>query len=114
FFGVEEVAPCYDAYAYLYVSKESGSNPSNHYVRLDPSSDFDLRIFRRTERVLDPPIKDAFEQTVMDMQAIIQEARDPNAREPIAEAFGDMYFWVSEQIRDWFLETQPINHWPTE
>ena len=24
------------------------------------------------------------------------------------------YFWVSEQLRDWFLETNPNKHWPSE
>jgi len=113
FFGAEEVPPFFDGYAYLYVSKESG-NAKNHYVLLEKNGPVSLRVFRRTERVLDPPIKEAFDPAVEHMQALLQNARDPNAQESIAEASSDMYFWVSEQLRDWFLEVSPNKHWPTE
>lgn len=112
FYGTEEVPPFFAGYAYLYVSNDKANN-QNHYLHLEKDGALQLRIFRRTERVLDPPIKEAFSNTVGEMQELMRNARDPNAQEPIAEASGDMYFWVSEQLRDWFLELSPNKHWPS-
>jgi hypothetical protein len=113
FFGYEERPVLFDAYAYLYVSRDSAKK-NEHLIRLAKDGGVDLRIFRRCERVLDSPVKEAFDEVITDMQMLMQRARDPHAQEPIAEASGDMYHWVSEQLRDWFLEDRPNKHWPTE
>jgi hypothetical protein len=47
------------------------------------------------------------------MQGILRKARNPNASELIAEATPNMYFWVSEQLRDWFAEPAANKRWPT-
>jgi hypothetical protein len=113
FYGVEEVPPFKEAYAYFYLNKDVkvGTEPAR--VPLDESSGVQLRIFRSCERELDPPIVSQHDQTVTTMQELLRRARDPNSNELIAEATPDMYFWVSEQLRDWFLEPKVDTRWPS-
>lgn len=111
-YGVEEVPPFKDAYVYFHLSSNGeGKEPTR--VLLGEENGIQLRIFRSCERDLDPPITSAHDDTISDMQGLLRRARDPNATELIAEATHDMYFWVSEQLRDWFVEPAVNKSWPT-
>lgn len=113
FFGVEEIDPFFSGYAYMYVSRENDSK-QKQYVHLEKDGEVELRIFHRTERVLDTPVGEDNDEPIDHMQMIMKEARDPNAIDNIAEPSSDMYSWVSEQIRDWFIEVNPDKHWPSD
>jgi len=112
FFGVEEVTPFFNAYAYMYALRETGTE-QNHYVKIDHNGPIKLRIYRRCERTLDSPVSEPYDEASEQMQMLLSQARDPNAVEPMAESSPDMYHWVSEQIRDWFLELSPSKEWPS-
>jgi len=113
FFGVEEVPPFNAAYVYHYLDRSRPVNGEPTRITLDEESGIQLRIFRSCERELEPPIKSQHDETVVAMQKLLRDARDPNSNELIAEATADMYFWVSEQLRDWFLEPRADTQWPT-
>lgn len=112
FYGVEEIPPFFDGYAYIYVSQDK-EGKHRHNIELTKGGEIELRVFRRCERFLEPPVSDSTSPVVDDMQQTMKDVRSPDAQEPIAEASGDMYHWVSEQLRDWFLEPVPNKHWPT-
>ena len=114
FFGVEEVPPFTDAYVYFYLNKANLVNGEPTRVPVDHTTGIELRIFRSCERELDPPIESQHDETIATMQAMLRKARDPNSTELIAEATPDMYFWVSEQLREWFLEPKADPRWPTQ
>lgn len=113
FFGVEEVPPFTDAYVYFYLDRSNVVNGEPNRVPIDQSTGIQLRIFRECERLLEPPISSQHDETISVMQGLLKKARDPNSSELIAEATPDMYFWVSEQLRDWFVEPRADPRWPT-
>jgi len=113
FFGVEEVPPFSEAYVYSYLNRAQVMNGEPMRVPINGESGLQLRIFRSCERELDPPITSQSDGNIVGMQSILRRARDPNSSELIAEATPDMYHWVSEQLRDWFLEPKADARWPT-
>jgi len=112
-FGVEEVPMFGEAYAYTYLDRANPINGEPQRVPLDQQSGVQLRIFRACEAKLDPPITVDHDEKISIMKDILRKARNPNATEPIPEPAGDMYVWVSEQLREWFLEPQANLRWPT-
>jgi hypothetical protein len=112
-YGVEEVPAFKDAYAYFYLNKQEMVNGEPRRVPIDESTGLQIRVFRSCDKDLDPPITSEEDETIQNMQGILRRARNPNANELIAEATPNMYFWVSEQIRDWLREPQANHHWPT-
>lgn len=113
FYAIEEVPPFTEAYTYFYLNKAQLIDGRPARVPIGNDSGIQLRIFRRCERDLDPPIESPLDESVSTMRDILRKARNPNATELIAEATPDMYHWVSEQLREWFLETKVDKHWPT-
>lgn len=108
FFGVEEVPPFWEGYEYYYVHGQTQTP-----IHIEKDGGLELRCWRRTSRELSPPIPSADSDVIPRMKELLSSRRNPNALEPIPEASEGMYFWVSEQIRDWFLETRPNKQVPT-
>jgi hypothetical protein len=112
-FGVEEIEPFTDGYVYIGNDKSNPVGGQPGKVLLDEANGIKLRIFGRCDRSLDPAISSANDETIASMKALLRRARNPNANEAIPESASDMYFWVSEQVRDWLIEPTADRHWPT-
>ena len=97
FYGVEEIPPFWDGYAYIYVDPKT-----NTPVHITREASISLRIFRACERAVDAPISSAYDELADEMQGLVNEARNPRAAEPVPEPPGDMYYWVANQLRTWF------------
>lgn len=121
FFGVQEVEPFYSACIYQWV------DPRQEELHTLKPPEFDqdgrmkpgfvkLQIFRQWERVVHPACpgettrgKDTpFDQ----MTKLLEQYRDPLARDP-GEWKEKVFNWVSEKIRNWFLEPSADDRWPT-
>ena len=107
-FGVQEVEAFTEGYVYFGNDKQAGAK-----VVIGPESGLKLKIFQRCDRSLEPAIPSPTDEVLTDMRALLTRARDPNAYEQIPMPAGDMFHWVSEQIRDWLIETKVDRHWPT-
>lgn len=108
FFGVEEVNPFWDGYAYIYIDPST-----QRRIQITENCGIELRIFDRRERVLSPPITSERDALIEDMQQRVRSLRDPNAGRDCPEPQPGMYHWVSEQLRDWFVEPTPNKNWPS-
>jgi len=113
FFGIEEVTPFHEGYAYTYLNPDAIVNGEPSRVPLDRDGGFRLRIFRSCENTLTPPIPVEHSPVIREMCSLLRDVRNPNAKEMLSESSPDMYHWVSERIRDWFLEPHANPHWPT-
>lgn len=122
-FGVEEVDPFREGYSYFWVDPRS----QNPFV-LDPpvykpdpynpqkpklAAGVELRIFRQWEKVLEPPCTPDNRRPVDNMRALLGQHRNPYAGGEPALPDDQVFFWVGEKLRDWFLEAQPDRDWPT-
>lgn len=97
FYGVEEVPPFWDGYAYIYIDPKTRTP-----IHINRDGGIELRIFRSCERYLESPISSEYDSVIKDMQEIVNNARNPRAQEPTPEPPGDMYRWVAEKVRAWF------------
>jgi len=125
-YGVQEVAPFSDAYAYYWVNAQSGKtvevmSPNTHPVygedrytgRKTLVSNIEMRIFREWERCLDPACSAVNTRPVEQMKALLSKMRCPHINDEVPFPADDVWYWVSEAIRDWFLESKPNKEWPT-
>lgn len=122
FFGVEEIEPFTEGYAYFWNNPET-----NDLVPIEPIYQGDrlveglsLRIFREWERYKAPPASadntDMQRQTgpMYEMQKTLEQFRNPYAGQPMQWAEDPaFFFWTSEIIRNWMNEMRPNKDWPT-
>lgn len=118
FFGVQEVPPFFEGYSYYWAARSKDA-PSADPVEITPlredGTGTELRIFRQWERVTDFPLsieysrreKSPFEQ----MFEVFESHRDPRSSEP-GKHQEEVVAWVSEWIRNWFLEPHAEDSWP--
>jgi hypothetical protein len=113
FFGIEEIEP-HPGYIYYYQPKAD----QPQYFELSERTGMRLRIFQRCERNMEPPIPNANSPVIAQMKSLLEKARAPEPYVPKEEPFKHgatgMYYWVSGQIRNWFLEPTPNRDWPTK
>jgi hypothetical protein len=122
-YGVEEVVPFYEGYAYFWVDPKTGTPAllSRPVYQQDPNNPtkkrlvdgVELRIFREWERNLDPPCSAQIRGPLEDMKKLMTKYRSPYASREPSIPDDKVFFWVSEILRDWFLESQPNRDWPT-
>jgi hypothetical protein len=108
FFGVQEIAPFFEGYAYFWVDPSSpNADP--------PQLTGNLRIFRQWERCVEPPCPGVGSQRdgkpFDQMVKLLESYRSPYASEP-GEHMEEVFSWVSLRIRDWFLEPRAEDRWP--
>lgn len=127
FFGVEEVKPFYEGYAYFWVDPEAREPKLKEGSLLVPPtykedaitgrkdlvSGVELRIFRQWEKNLEPPCSMSNQEPIEEMKKLIQRYRAPYAKRDLAMPKNELFMWVSEILRDWFMEQQPSKDWPT-
>lgn len=125
-YGVEERAPFSAGYAYFWVDGRPGGTGKADMIkepvyRPDPHNParqvlvdgVELRIFREWERDLAPPCSVENQQPLEEMKKLLLQYRNPYAAREIAFPDSKVFFWVSEVLRDWFLEAAPNRDWPT-
>jgi hypothetical protein len=125
-YGTQEVEPFADAYAYYWIDKRSGAavellTPNtkpiyevNRYTKQrELVRNIELRIFREWERCLEPACSAANPQPVEQMKKLFNRFRSPYANQDAPLPDDGVWHWVSEVLRDWFLEPKPNKEWPT-
>lgn len=125
-YGVQEISPFSEAYAYYWIDKRSGKavellTPNTKPVyeadrytgRKRLVRNIELRIFREWERCLDPPCSETNPEPVEQMKKMLARFRCPYANQEAPLPDNGVWFWVSEVLRDWFLEPKPNKDWPT-
>lgn len=122
-FGVDEIEPFREGYHYFWVDPRTQNpfgldKPTYRADAYNPSRQIlatgvELRIFREWERNLDPPCSADNRRPVEEMKKLLSMYRNPYAEEPIALPDDQVFFWISERLRDWFVEPQPSRDWPT-
>ena len=121
-FGVEEVPPFYEGYAYFWMDQKTGGSallPKPTYdagrnpTRRKVVDGVELRIFREWEKNYDPPCSQTNRGPVEEMKTLMNSYRNPYMRQDTAYPSDDLFFYVSEILRDWFLENKPDRNWPT-
>lgn len=122
-YGFEEVQPFHEGYAYFLIDKNTGtpSHLAAPTYQQDPHrpskrklvDGVEIRIFRTWERNLDPPCAVTNKAPLDEMKKLLTRVRSPYARDEIAFPEDQVFFWVSEILRDWFLEASPDKDWPT-
>jgi hypothetical protein len=109
FFGIQEVDPFFDGFVYFWKRR-----PEDDPYQLTSGN---LRIWRQWERVVEPacpgdrhdnPKKQPFDQ----MKRLLTHRRSPYARTEPPEHMEEVFNWVSDFIRRWFLESQVDESWP--
>jgi hypothetical protein len=122
FYGVQEVDPFREAYAYFWADQNTGStvlleppvyNTHERTLRSKLVDGVELRIFRDWEKVLDPPCSATNRAPIEEMRKLLNQHRNPYATTEAYYPSEELFFWVSEVLRDWFLETAPNRDWPT-
>lgn len=107
--GVEEVFPFFRGYKYFVANQDSGQ-----FVRIDENGPLELRIFRSCDQDVKPPISSNYDPNIDEMVKILHKVRSPRARTQMPLPGHDMFFWVSEHIRDWLAMRSPNKHWPRD
>lgn len=116
FFGVEEIEPFREGYAYFWNNPHTGDQiPIEPVYRDNKLVDgLDLRIFREWERCLDPPCSASNPSPMKEMQAALEQFRNPWATDPLQWSEDpSFFFWTSEIIRNWMNEMRADKDWPT-
>lgn len=127
FFGLREEKPFYEGYAYFWVDPQArepalreGSllvppvyTEDPHTGRKQLVSGVELRIFREWEKVLEPPCSVSNQTPADEMKRLVERCRMPFAKRELAMPKNELFFWVSEILRDWFMEAHPNKDWPT-
>lgn len=123
FFGAEEVNPFYEGYAYFWIDPKTQTPallkpPTYRPHPQAPSRQVivdgvELRIVREWERKLDPPCSATSRVALDEMKKLLQKYRSPFATRELALPDDQVFYWVSEVLRDWFLEARPDKDWPT-
>lgn len=122
-YGVQEKDPFRAGYVYFWVDSRTGTPAllKEPVYQRDPNNPnkkklvdgVELRIFREWERKLDPPCSVENQAPLEEMKKFLQQYRNPYAARDIAFPDNQVFFWVSEVLRDWFLEAKPNREWPT-
>lgn len=122
-FGVQEVQPFQEGYAYFWVDPTSGNAAPllKPVYKPDPYNPdrkvlvegVELRIFREWEKNLEPPCSAQNRAPIAEMKKLLARYRNPYAPSEPYIPSDEVFFWVSEILRDWFLETEPDRNWPT-
>lgn len=126
FFGIQEVKPFFEGYAYSWVDPNLNELHEIPPMREDQFNNIvkgtvQLRIFRQWERIIEPVITQDNLEPLDQMKNLlnsrtptqdIRAYRNPYARRP--EPWKDgVFLWVSKQLQRWFLEPKAEEHWPT-
>jgi hypothetical protein len=122
-FGVKEVEAFREGYHYFWVDPRTQESfaldqPTYRPDPYNPGKDklaggVELRIFRQWEKVLEPPCSPDSRRPVDAMKKLMEQVRNPYAKQPASLPDDQVFFWVGEKLRDWFLEAQPDRNWPT-
>lgn len=118
-YGVQEVNPFKEAYAYFWVRPGAKDVVSligptfgpvyRNGVHVDGLS---LRIYRYWEKNHSAACSQANLANLTEMRRIVQGVRcAPHGRD-IPPLGDDMWIWVSEMIRNWMIESEADDHWP--
>lgn len=121
-YGVQEADPFHEGYAYFLHDEKTGQNSllqppvyknDPHTQKKTITGGVELRIFRTWERNLDPACSAQNRGPLEEIKKLLTRVRSPYASKEIAFPDDNVFFWVSEMIRDWFLESNPNKDWPT-
>jgi hypothetical protein len=120
-YGVEEVQPFYDGYSYFWIDQTGKAMqlaPPQYQVdrfteRKKLVAGVELRIFREWERMLDPPCSQQRPGPVEEMKQLLLSYRNPLVKTEPHLPNEQVFYWVSEVLRDWLLEPKPDREWPT-
>lgn len=115
FFGVQRVRPFYDGYIYYKIipgTQEAFElEPPAHDNSGQLVKGYDLWIYRQWERLVDPPCSEQNNAPFKEMVELLDRNRKGGAR--VAGEWKErVFYWVSERVRNWFLEAQANDRWP--